>query len=139
MRSNSEFRDIIHLMSPDLYFCRETEHSEYRRVDTLISIEFRDGDIIFDLLNQRRIIFVDNSKHHIAIAHCIGDHPVSKQIHNIADLCRLISLLEFLKHSIRAFDPSFYLEILYSFFMEKIRQDLDASFGIFFSFTEIFF
>ena len=82
---------------------------------------------------------MDNSKHHIAIAHRIGDNSIRKQIHDIADLCRLISLLEFLKNSVRTLDSAFYLEILYSFFMEKIGQNFDTSFGIFFSLAEIFF
>ena len=139
MRRNSELRHIIHFMSPDLDFRREREHSEYGGVDALIAVEFGDRDIIFDLFDERRIIFMDDSEDHIAVAHRFGDHPIRQQIHHGADLCRLVSGVKFFKHPIGALDPSFDLEILDSFFLKHSGQRPDPSFRVFLSFAEIFF
>ena len=139
MRRYSEFSHIIHFIRPDLDFRRKTEHPEHGCVDALVAIEFRYGDIVFDFFDERRIVFMDDTKHHITVAYRFGDHSIRKQIHNGADLCRLVSFLEFFKHSIRTLDPSFDLEILDSFFLQETRQRFDASLRIFFSFTEIFF
>jgi hypothetical protein len=61
MCCHSEFSDIIHLESPDLDFCRETEHAEHRSMDALIPVEFRNGDIVFDFFDERSVILVDDS------------------------------------------------------------------------------
>lgn len=84
-------------------------------------------------------MFVDDSEHHITIAHGIGDYPIGEKIHNIADLSGFISFLKFFENPIRAFDSSFNLEVFYTLFFKEISQYLDASLCIFFSFTKIFF
>jgi len=139
MRRYSELSHIIHLESPDLDFRRKTEHSKYGSVNALIAVEFRNRDIILDFFDERRVIFMDDSQHHITIAYRLGDDSVGKQIHHGTDFRGLVSFLEFLEHSIRTFDPSLDFEILDSFFVQHVRQCLDSSLRIFFSFAEIFF
>lgn len=61
MGGYAEFCDIFHIMSPDLDLDRETEHAQDSGMDALIPIEFGYRDIIFDLLDQWGIIFMDYS------------------------------------------------------------------------------
>jgi hypothetical protein len=72
----SELCDIIHLIGPDLDFCRETKHPKDSSMDTLIAIELRNSNIIFYLFDQRSIIFMDNSQYHITICYGFGDDPI---------------------------------------------------------------
>lgn len=139
MRRHSEFGDIVHLVRPDLDLRRETKHSQHRRMDALVAIEFRHRDIVLDLLDQRRVMLVDDAEHHVAVAHGIGDHPVSEQIHHRADLGRLVSMLELFVDSVWALDPSFDLEIVYAFLLEQVGDEFDAFLCVFLTLAEIFF
>gem|GEM_PF-6577098 len=89
----SKFRNIIHLMSSNLNFCRKTEHTKHSRMYALIPIEFGDSDIVLYFFDKWCIMFMDNSKYHITIAYRIGDDSIREQIHDITDFSSFISFL----------------------------------------------
>jgi hypothetical protein len=131
--------NFVHRPSPNLDFCRKTEHPQNRRMNTLVTIKFRNRNIILNLFDERGIIFMNNSQNHITIRHRIRKHSKCQQIHNSRNIISMIFLFHFFENSKRTLNPSLHRKITNSFFLQNRSQAFNPFIYKFFSGSKIFF
>ena len=73
----------MHFLGPDLYLERLPHRTHQRRVERLIHIWLRHGNIILKTSRNRRIHLMDHTQSRIAVLHGIHNDPHCKQIINL--------------------------------------------------------
>ena len=76
--SNTVFRRTVHLIGTDLYFKRLSVGTDQRRVQRLVIVWFRHGDIIFKTSGNRFIHLMDDPQRRIAFLIGIHDNTDSE-------------------------------------------------------------
>ena len=74
MRRDTQLGAVMHLVRADLHFDRFTLGADHRRVQRAIVIALGLGDVIVELLRDRRPQVVHHPQHGVTILHVIDQH-----------------------------------------------------------------
>ena len=77
---DARFGDTVHVARTDLRFDRQSVGSEQRRVQRLIAVDARDGNVIFESTRHRPEQAVYHAECAIAVIHRIDDHAQSVDV-----------------------------------------------------------
>ena len=76
---DSGLRDFVHLAAPDLDFDRQPARSEQHRVQRLVAIRLRDGDVVLEPARPRLVAVVHRPEH--PVAHVDAVHQDADAVH----------------------------------------------------------
>ena len=77
---NTRLGDAVHIAGADLRFDRQTIGSEQRRMQRLIAVDARNGDVIFEPARHRSEQAVHHTERAITVIHRVDDHAQSVDI-----------------------------------------------------------
>ena len=80
VRSNAAFSDLIHLFGPDLDFVDVAVTRDDCRMERLVKVWLRHGDVIFKTPWDRFVCSVDDTKDGIAVHDAVCDDTDSQNI-----------------------------------------------------------
>ena len=103
MRRDAVFRNMMHFPRADLDFHRLPARPNHRRVERLVHIRLRDGNVIFETIGQRFPERMRNAQDRIALRNRIHDDPHRVQIVNLRQI--LIVALHFFINGIEMLRP----------------------------------
>ena len=93
MRRNAVFRGVVHLPRADLHLKRDAFLADDGRVQRLVHVLLRRGDIILKAVRQRREHVVHNAEHVVAVDDRVNDDA---QGEHVVDLVEALALNEHL-------------------------------------------
>ena len=78
MGRDSVFRDPVHLIGPDLNLKRSSRFADQGRVQRLVHIRLRHGDIVLEPPRHRRIHLMDDSQDSVTVLDRLHQHADRK-------------------------------------------------------------
>ena len=115
-----ELRRAVHLARADLNLVELNPRSKDGRVERLIAVRLRRGDVVLDPLLQRRPFVVNDAERVIAIGHAPHQHA---ERHEIIDLLeRRVSLLHLPIDGPEMLSPAGHLELADPGALERLGQ-----------------
>ena len=85
VRRDAVFRDLVHLERADLDFERVALRHD-RRVQRLVAVRLRHGDVVFETARNRLPHGVDDAEHAIAVLDGIDEDAHSREVVDFADV-----------------------------------------------------
>ena len=86
MCGDPESRLAVHFLGAQLHFDNSAVAREDRRMETLITVRLRKGDIVFDAAGKRTPDAVDHSKRPVAVRDRRDDDAHCRYIEHLFDL-----------------------------------------------------
>ena len=76
---------LVHFVGADLNLNRTPAGTNHRRMQRLIEVELRHGDIVFEAPGNRVPSTVERSQNGIAVANCLNQHAHRDQIKDLIE------------------------------------------------------
>ena len=93
MGRDTVFRGLVHFIGPDLYLKGLSPRIDQGRMQGLVHIRLRHGDIILEPPGNRLVHLMDNTKHRVTVPYRLYQNPNCKQIVDLLDRLVLVQHL----------------------------------------------
>ncbi len=77
--------ELVHLLRADLHFDRHAERAEQRRVQRLVAVGLRDGDVVLELARDRLVQAVQGAHRPVARGHVLHDHAEAEDVGHLRE------------------------------------------------------
>ena len=131
MRRNAVFRDAVHLVSSNLHFKGHAVFANDRRMQRLIHVRLRHGDIILEAVGHLLPECVHHAQYGIAVLHRIHQHTNGDQIKNL--LKRLVLEHHLAVYAVKMLRPTVNF-IVNVHLLELVAQSVDHRSDVFLAF-----
>ena len=128
MRRNAVFRDAVHFIGSNLHLKGHAVFANDRRVQRLIHVRLRHGDIILEAVGHLLPERVHHAQHGIAVLHRIHQHANGDQIKNL--LKRLVLEHHLAVYAVKMLRPAVDF-IVNVHLLELVAQGVDHRADVF--------